>query len=180
MRFNQSMAKKSLDRPSIASQGSAFPGVDPEKEAQQRRALRFYKSLMTGLLVIAAIIFVVCTWWLDHVDGTVAWWVGLVRAGAEAGMVGGLADWFAVAALFRHPMGLPIPHTALVPRKKDQIGDSLSEFVGENFLNAQLITEKVSEANLPEKIGAWLAHPENAGKVSDRVGRFYGECCGGD
>ncbi len=178
MRFNQSMAKKSLDRPSIASQGSAFPGVDPEKEAQQRRALRFYKSLMTGLLVIAAIIFVVCTWWLDHVNGTVAWWVGLVRAGAEAGMVGGLADWFAVAALFRHPMGLPIPHTALVPRKKDQIGDSLSEFVGENFLNAQLITEKVSEANLPEKIGAWLAHPENAGKVSDRVGRFTANAVG--
>lgn len=87
-------------------------------------------------------------------------------------MVGGLADWFAVTAIFRHPLGLPIPHTALVRKKKDQVGEALSEFVGENFLNAELITEKVSQADIPVKLGQWLSQPANAAKVSREAGKL--------
>ena len=80
-------------------------------------------------------------------------WVGFVRAAAEAGMVGGLADWFAVTALFRHPLGIPIPHTALIRRKKDQLGTSLGGFVGENFLDPEMVSEKVRGARIPERAG---------------------------
>ncbi|MCF4005796.1 DUF445 family protein [Corynebacterium uropygiale] len=155
-----------------ALQGSRpLPGPSPEVEAERRRTLRRHKAFVTGLLIIAAIIFLSCSWWQhEHADAAV--WVGYVRAAAEAGMVGGLADWFAVTALFRHPMGLPIPHTALIPRKKDQLGDQLSGFVGENFLNAELITEKVAQAQLPERAGEWLSKPKNAATVSAQVGKF--------
>ena len=87
-------------------------------------------------------------------------------------MIGGLADWFAVTALFRKPLGLPIPHTAIVRNKKDQIGESLSGFVGENFLNAELITQKVRAAGIPDRAGEWLSQPENAEKVSSEAGRL--------
>ena len=80
------------------------------------------KLVATGLLVAAAAVFVVC---VTVGDGTGLW--GYVQAAAEASMVGGLADWFAVTALFRHPLGLPIPHTAIIPRKKDQIGAALAD-----------------------------------------------------
>lgn len=156
----------------MSSRRLDVPGPTPEVEAQRRRELRMHKTWVTGLLVVAAIIFLACSWWIEHDAYVAPAWVGYVRAAAEAGMVGGLADWFAVTALFRYPMGIPIPHTALVPKKKDQIGDALSEFVGENFLNAQLITEKVAEANLPEKAGSWLAQLDNAEKASEQVGRF--------
>ncbi|GAB3944614.1 DUF445 domain-containing protein [Corynebacterium tapiri] len=139
-------------------------------DEQRRRALRRHKAGVTALLILAAVIFLGCSWWQSQ--GPVPGWVGYVRAAAEAGMVGGLADWFAVTALFRHPLGLPIPHTALVPKKKDQLGDSLSGFVGENFLNPQLITEKVAQAEIPQRVGGWLAQPDNARTVSREVGTF--------
>src|SRR3712207_7275822 len=88
------------------------------------------KRLATGLFLVAAAVFLACVL-LGEDAGA---WVGYVRATAEASMVGALADWFAVTALFRHPMRLPIPHTAIIPRKKDQIGASLGTFVQENFL----------------------------------------------
>ena len=87
-------------------------------------------------------------------------------------MVGGLADWFAVTALFTYPMGIPIPHTAIIPNKKDQVADALSEFVSENFLNARTITDKVMEAGIPQRLGAWLSQPANAQRVSEEVGSF--------
>lgn len=149
----------------------SVPGPSPEVEAQRRRTLRNHKIFVTSLLVVAAVIFLACSWWQNQPGGAPAW-VGYVRAAAEAGMVGGLADWFAVTALFRHPMRIPIPHTALIPKKKDQLGQALSEFVGENFLNAELITEKVSSANIPEKLGSWLAQEPNAEKVSREAGRL--------
>lgn len=148
-----------------------MPGPSPEVEAQRRRVLRNHKVFVTSLLGVAAAIFLACSWWQNQAGGAPGW-VGYVRAAAEAGMVGGLADWFAVTALFRHPMGIPIPHTALIPKKKDQLGSALSGFVGENFLNPQLITEKVAGAQVPEKIGAWLAEPENAATVSREAGKF--------
>ena len=167
------MGKHDLgEREASVSDRLAVPGPSPEVEAERRRSLRIHKTWVTGLLVLAALIYIACEWWITR--GAAPVWVPYVRAASEAGMVGGLADWFAVTALFRYPMGVPIPHTALVPKKKDQIGGALSEFVGENFLNAELITEKVAEANLPERTGAWLSQPDNAEKVSEQVGRFTG------
>ena len=89
------------------------PGPSPEVEAQRRRTLRNHKIFVTALLIVAAIIFLGCSWWQSQ-EGGAPTWVGYVRAAAEAGMIGGLADWFAVTALFRHPLGIPIPHTALI------------------------------------------------------------------
>ncbi|QYH20489.1 DUF445 family protein [Corynebacterium aquatimens] len=145
-----------------------MPG--PSNEAERRETLRRYKTTMTGLLVVMAVIFLSCSWWQSH--GTAPVWVGYVRAAAEAGMVGGLADWFAVTALFKYPMGIKIPHTAIIPSKKDQVADALSGFVSENFLNARTITEKVMQAGIPEKAGAWLAKPANAERVSEEAGKF--------
>lgn len=150
---------------------STMPGPSPEVEAERRRALRNHKVFVTGLLVLAAAVFLACSWWQNQPGGAPGW-VGYLRAAAEAGMVGGLADWFAVTALFRHPLGIPIPHTALIAKKKDQLGSALSGFVGDNFLNPQLITEKVASAQVPEKIGAWLEEPENAATVSREVGKL--------
>ena len=141
----------------------------PSNEVERRRILRNHKIFVTSLLGLMAVIFLSCSWWQSH--GAPAW-VGYVRAGAEAGMVGGLADWFAVTALFRYPMGLPIPHTAIIPNKKDQVADALSEFVSENFLNARTITQKVMEANLPQRVGTWLTRPASAERVSQEVGDF--------
>ena len=147
------------------------PGPSPEVEAQRRRTLRNHKIFVTALLIVAAIIFLACSWWQNQ-EGGAPTWVGYVRAAAEAGMIGGLADWFAVTALFRHPLGIPIPHTALIREKKDSVGEALSDFVGENFLNAELITDKVSQANLPDKLGPWLSQQANAEKVAREAGRL--------
>ena len=153
------------------------PGPSPETEAQKRRELRRHKAFATSLLVIATVIYFGCRWLeteASSVGEQPAAWIGYVRAASEAGMVGALADWFAVTALFRHPMGIPIPHTAIIRRKKDQVGEALSEFVGTNFLNPALIVDKVRQAGIPERIGEWTAEPGNAERVSAEVGKFVG------
>ncbi|HAT1182188.1 TPA: DUF445 family protein [Corynebacterium striatum] len=139
----------------------AVPGPNPADVAERRRTLRKYQWGVTGLLILAAVIFFACSWWQHH-NPDAPTWVGYVRAGAEAGMVGGLADWFAVTAIFRYPMGIPIPHTALIPRKKDQVGEALSTFVEEQFLTPDALSAKISENSIPEKAGAWLSQPRNA------------------
>jgi uncharacterized membrane-anchored protein YjiN (DUF445 family) len=93
-------------------------------------------------------------------------WVGYVRATAEASMVGALADWFAVTALFRHPMGVPIPHTAIIPRKKDQIGASLGAFVQAHFLTREVVEQTVDAADLPSRLGTLLAAPGRAERLA--------------
>ncbi|APT83902.1 DUF445 domain-containing protein [Corynebacterium aquilae] len=149
----------------------AVPGPSPEVEAFRRAQLKRYKALATGLLVFAGVVFLACQIY-QHTTPNAPAWVGYVRAAAEAGMVGGLADWFAVTALFKYPLGLKIPHTAIVKNKKDQIGESLGGFVGENFLNAELITEKVRSAEVPARLGGWLSEPTNANKVSHETGKL--------
>lgn len=114
-----------------------------------------------GLLVFAAIVYVATL-------GREGFW-GFVNAGAEASMVGAMADWFAVTALFRHPLGLPIPHTALVPRRKDELGRGLQEFVGENFLQEQVIRERVTTAQVTRRVGEWASDPAQAARVVDEV-----------
>ena len=142
----------------------------PSNEAERRRVLHRHKVAVTSLLALMAVIFIACSWAQSRGNG--AAWIGYVRAAAEAGMVGGLADWFAVTALFKYPMGIPIPHTAIIPNKKDQVAGVLSDFVSENFLNARTITDKVMAAGIPERVGRWLAQPENAERVSEEAGKF--------
>lgn len=131
------------------------------------------KIVATGLLLGAAVIYFVMRW-LEHRDGQdVASWVGYVRATAEAGMVGALADWFAVTALFRQPLGLPIPHTALIPRKKDQIGEQLGGFIQENFMTREVIENRVQSLDLPRRLSTWFADPVNKPRVNDEVSRVF-------
>ncbi|WP_235737619.1 DUF445 domain-containing protein [Nocardioides alcanivorans] len=129
----------------------------PEADAERRRSLRRMRSVALGLLVLAAVVYVLTR------DST--GFLGYVNAGAEASMVGAIADWFAVTALFRHPLGLPVPHTALIPRRKDDLGRGLEEFVGENFLQPGIITERVQSAEPTRRFGAWLAHPAHSARV---------------
>jgi len=109
------------------------------------------------MLVLAAVIFIVARGYeADH------HWLGYVRATAEAAMVGALADWFAVSALFKHPLGLPIPHTAIIPKRKDDIGEGLGDFVQSNFLTGEVVAEKLESVELSRRLGEWLQVPENA------------------
>lgn len=91
--------------------------------------------------------------------------VRLLKAGAEAAMVGGLADWFAVVALFRHPLRIPIPHTAIIPKSKDRIAENLAEFVREKFLNPEVLKELIQRSNPAHRFSSWLEQPSNARKV---------------
>ena len=126
------------------------------------------KLVATGFLVVAGIVFLGAEYALHNGAGA---WAGYVRAASEAGMVGGLADWFAVTALFRHPLGIPIPHTALIRRKKDQLGTSLGGFVGENFLDPVMVSDKVRAARIPERAGEWLAEDANRAMASDQAAK---------
>ncbi len=134
---------------------------NPELDEQRRRGLRRMRGLAVGLLVLAAVVYVATL----HQVG----FLGFVNAGAEASMVGAIADWFAVTALFKHPLGLPVPHTALIPRRKDDLGRSLEEFVGENFLQESTIRERMAIAGLSGRLGAWVAVEENARRVVDEA-----------
>ncbi|UUN27106.1 DUF445 domain-containing protein [Streptomyces sp. FIT100] len=137
----------------------AYTAADEEK----RRGVRRMKATATGLLLLVALIFVLATWAKNSgIDG----WPGYVAAAAEAGMVGALADWFAVTALFKHPLGIPIPHTAIIPTKKDQLGTSLGSFVGENFLSGDVVRARLGSLQLGGRLGAWLAEPAHADRVT--------------
>ncbi|PRC49627.1 DUF445 domain-containing protein, partial [Mycobacterium sp. ITM-2017-0098] len=111
----------------------------------------------------ATVIFLVCTWAQSHGADP---WVGYVRAAAEAGMVGALADWFAVTALFKHPLGIPIPHTAIIKRKKDQLGEGLGSFVRENFLSPENVQTKLRDADVASRVGKWLSDRGHAERVA--------------
>jgi len=119
------------------------------------------KMVALGLLGLAAVVYVVVT--IAGAEG----WLGYVQAGSEAAMVGALADWFAVTALFRHPLRIPIPHTAIIPKRKDQIGASLGEFVESNFLTQEVLGERIAGANVGMRLGGWLRQPANAAKAAE-------------
>ncbi|MFD9031621.1 DUF445 domain-containing protein [Streptomyces sp. NPDC059567] len=132
-------------------------------DAERHRGVRRMKALATGLLVVVAVIYALATWAENAGWGA---WAGYVAAAAEAGMVGALADWFAVTALFRRPLGLPIPHTAIIPTKKDQLGTTLGSFVGENFLSADVVRGRLHALGIAGRLGAWLAEPDHADRVT--------------
>jgi uncharacterized membrane-anchored protein YjiN (DUF445 family) len=113
------------------------------------------------LLAAVTVLFVVVT--VTGAHGTL---LGYVQAGAEASMVGGVADWFAVTALFRRPLGLPIPHTALIVERKDQFAATLGQFVQENFLNADVLAERIGSARIVPRLSAWLKDEANAARFA--------------
>lgn len=119
----------------------------------------------TGLLLLMAVAFVV----LQLVKGTHPGW-GYAIAFTEAAMVGGLADWFAVTALFRRPLGLPIPHTAIIPTNKDRIADTMAVFLRDNFLTPQVVTRRLAGFNLAASAGAFLSDPDRSGQSRVRAG----------
>ncbi len=132
-----------------------------EADLERRAALRRMKTLATSLLILSAVVFAVAFALEDRYA-----WLGFVRAAAEGAMVGGLADWFAVTALFRHPLGLRIPHTAIIPNRKDEIGASLGDFVEQNFLSDEVVRSKLATFSVADRLGAWLADPVNAERAS--------------
>ncbi|WP_420714569.1 DUF445 domain-containing protein [Mycobacterium sp. Aquia_213] len=145
----------------------SFAGADPEADAQRRTGLRRMKLVALSFLVGATVVFLACRWAQAH--GSVGAWVGYVGAAAEAGMVGALADWFAVTALFKHPLGIPIPHTAIIKRKKDQLGEGLGTFVRENFLSAEVVETKLRDAQVPGRLGKWLSDRAHAARVASEA-----------
>jgi len=129
-------------------------------EEEKRVRLEKMKRVATGLLVAAAIVFVVTSILEARWPG-----LGYIRATAEAAMVGAIADWFAVTALFRYPMGVPIPHTAIIPTRKDRIGKSLGNFVQNNFLSPPVLVARIRGANVALRLAEWLADPEHGDTV---------------
>ncbi len=132
-------------------------------EERGRRLFRA-KASASGLLLVATLVFIATYVWTD---GSGAW--GYVRAASEAAMVGGVADWFAVTALFRHPLRIPIPHTALIPRSKDAIGVGIGEFVQRNFLDPSHIQARIDEADVASRLGVWLGEGSNASLVAGQA-----------
>jgi uncharacterized membrane-anchored protein YjiN (DUF445 family) len=130
-------------------------------EATRQAQLDSMKRRATLLLVAATVLFAV-----TRVLESRFAWLGIVRATMEAAMVGGLADWFAVTALFRHPLGIPIPHTAIVPARKDRVGRTLGAFVQRNFLTRDVIEHRLRSMQVGRRLAEWLAEPENARSIS--------------
>jgi uncharacterized membrane-anchored protein YjiN (DUF445 family) len=142
---------------------AALPGralsapLPPLDEATKRKQLARMKGRATGLLLVATAVWIASSLLVSRYP-----WLAYVRATAEASMIGGLADWFAVTALFRHPMGIPIPHTAIVAARKDQIGRSLGNFVSRHFLSRDVLATRLSSLHVAEHLAKWLAVPENS------------------
>lgn len=140
-----------------------------KEDAEKVRLYAIMRRRATGLLAGFALLFVGLTVLVHLRPDFAPFWVRLARATAEAAMVGGLADWFAVTALFRHPLGIPIPHTAIVAHRKDRIGRSLGNFVGNNFLAREVIARQLAGMRLGERAARWLADPAHQQRVARAI-----------
>jgi uncharacterized membrane-anchored protein YjiN (DUF445 family) len=138
-------------------------------EALKRERLVRMQRFALLLLICAALIFIATLILQKRYDWV---WLGYLRAAAEASVVGGVADWFAVTALFRHPLGIPIPHTAIVPARKDRIGRALGNFVQQNFLDRTVVAYKLASLRLGDRAAQWLSEPENARSVTRVTAHF--------
>jgi len=141
---------------------TSLPTVRAQEERRARLAAM--KRRATALLGLATAVFLAVTLWGG--DSTAA---GYVQATAEAAMVGGLADWFAVTALFRHPLGIPIPHTAIVVARKDQFGETLGTFIEDAFLTPDAVLDRLRTAQVGPRVAAWLKDPTNADRLAGEV-----------
>src|SRR5467141_1026519 len=133
-------------------------------DAERQARLDAMKRRATGLLAVALLVFVGASLYEAQFP-----WLGYVRATAEASLVGGLADWFAVTALFRHPLGLPIPHTAIVATRKERIGRILGNFVQNHFLSRDVIATNLRAVRPAERAARWLADPDNSPRIAHQV-----------
>jgi uncharacterized membrane-anchored protein YjiN (DUF445 family) len=150
--------------PTATMSASPVPALERESAAVRARRLAAARRRATALLAGVTVLFLAVT--AVGVNGTL---LGYVQAGAEASMVGGVADWFAVTALFRRPLGLPIPHTAVIVERKDQFAATLGQFVQENFLNADVLAERIRSARLVPRLASWLADEANAARFAGRA-----------
>ena len=148
---------------SIADNSLPVTAFDEELRAKQLREMKIRAG---GLLVLAAVAFAI-----SHYLSAQYPWLSWVQAFSEAAMVGGLADWFAVTALFRHPLGIPIPHTAIIPARKDRVGQTLGAFVERNFLNRNVIERRLIDARLGERLAKFLSDPANSKAVARHAAR---------
>ena len=159
-----------VTRPDERQSGSGSTKATPplREEALRLHQLRVMKRRATGLLLVMTAAFLIVVLLTPDSGGA-----GYLRAALEASMVGGLADWFAVTALFRHPLGIPIPHTAVIAARKDQFGQTLGTFVQQNFLSPEVIAARARSSNLVDRAAAWLADRGNAealaGHAADAV-----------
>jgi uncharacterized membrane-anchored protein YjiN (DUF445 family) len=144
---------------------SGPPAVSTAPDPGLVRRLRRMRAFATALLGVMAVIYVGTTWFASPTP-----YLGAIRAFAEAALVGGLADWFAVTALFRRPLGLPIPHTAIVPARKNEIGRALARFIRDHFLVREAVERRLNRANLAARLGTWLEDGGNAARVSRDLG----------
>ena len=140
-------------------------GLDRFNPAQ--RGIGGMRVVATGLLLLMAALYAAARAMEPRHPG----W-GYLRAFAEAAMVGGMADWFAVTALFRHPLGLPIPHTAIIPRNKDRIGDSLAQFLRANFLTPAVVARRMRRLDVAGALGRFLTDPHGEGRLRAGAGRM--------
>lgn len=134
------------------------------REQEQQAQLTKMRRLATSLLILMAVVFVGARILQPSYS-----FMSFVGAFAEAAMVGALADWFAVTALFRHPLGIPIPHTAIIPRNKDRIGESVGNFLEHNFMTPEVLGEELKQVDFAGAAAAWLAVPQNSRAVSAQV-----------
>src|SRR5687767_11220005 len=128
------------------------------------------KLRAAGLLILAAVAFAISYYLRGRYP-----WLGWVQAFSEAALVGGLADWFAVTALFRHPLGLPIPHTAIIPRNKDRIGATLASFLRDNFLTPKVVARRMRNVDIAGAIGRFLANPPPEGRLRQGGSRLIAD-----
>ncbi|NYE19687.1 DUF445 domain-containing protein [Microbacterium immunditiarum] len=133
-------------------------------DQERRHGLRVMKGVALGALLLMAVLFAVAFALQEQYP-----WLAYVRAAAEGGMVGALADWFAVTALFRHPLGIPIPHTAIIPNRKDEIGRNLGEFVETEFLRGELVRTKLESTPIAARLGEWLRELPHAERVGEEA-----------
>ena len=140
-----------------------------KEDAEKVRQYAIMRHRATGLLAGFAVLFIAVSALIHLRPDLAPFWMRLVRATSEAAMVGGLADWFAVTALFRHPLGIPIPHTAIVAQRKDRIGRSLGNFVGNNFLAREVIARQLAGMRLGERAAWWLAEPAHQERLARAI-----------
>lgn len=143
---------------------TAKPLPAPIDDATRQAQLTRMKRWAGALLVVALLIFLGASW-----AERFYWWAGYIRATAEAALIGGLADWFAVTALFRHPLGIPIPHTAIIPTRKDRLGRTLGNFVQNHFLSREVLTARLRVAQPAQRLAEWLVRPDNGGHVARQL-----------
>jgi uncharacterized membrane-anchored protein YjiN (DUF445 family) len=142
----------------------ARPATANAREDRKARGLKRMRRTATCLLALMIALLLACVaWQADHA------WLAWPRAFAEAGTVGAIADWYAVVALFRHPLGLRIPHTAIIPQNQQRIAESLGNFVEENFLTPELIVDRLSGHDAAQALARWLAQPANSRGVAEIV-----------